>query len=81
MPVRRPAPWPGATIAPGGRGPAALAAARLDPQRLRVQVEELPGTGNIAVRLDYRSPVRFAPLGIVLDDLVLSGEAIMRSER
>ena len=36
--------------------------------------QELPGTGNIAVRLDYRSPVRFAPLGIVLDDLVLSGE-------
>lgn len=60
---------------------AALAAARLDPRRLRVQVEELSGTGNVAVRLDYRSPVRFAPLGIVLDDLVLSGEAIMRSER
>lgn len=60
---------------------AALAAARLDPQRLRVQVEEPAGTGNVAVRLDYRSPVRFAPLGIVLDDLVLSGEAVMRSER
>ncbi|MDE0652661.1 MAG: pilus assembly protein [bacterium] len=60
---------------------AALAASRLDPQRLRVHVEEPPGTANVAVRLDYRSPVRFAPLGIVLDDLVLSGEAIMRSER
>lgn len=60
---------------------AALAAARLDPRRLRVHVEELTGTGNVAVRLDYRSPVRFAPLGIVLDDLVLSGEATMRSER
>lgn len=60
---------------------AALAAARLDPQHLRVHVEEPPGTGNVAVRLDYRSPVRFAPLGIVLDDLVLSGEATMRSER
>ena len=60
---------------------AALAAARLDPQRLQVHVEELSGTGNVAVRLDYRSPVRFAPLGIVLDDLVLSGEAVMRSER
>ena len=61
--------------------PAALAAARLDPQRLRVRVEEPSGTGNVAVRLDYRSPVRFAPLGIVLEDLVLSGEATMRSER
>ena len=30
---------------------------------------------------DYRSPVRVAPFGIVLDDLVLSGEAVMRSER
>ena len=60
---------------------AALAAARLDPRRLRVHVEEPPGTGNVAVRLDYRSPVRFAPLGIVLDDMVLSGEATMRSER
>lgn len=61
--------------------PAALAAARLDPQRLRVRVEERPGTGNISVRLDYRSPVRVAPFGVVLDDLVLSGEAVMRSER
>ncbi|MCE2531408.1 MAG: pilus assembly protein [Acidimicrobiia bacterium] len=61
--------------------PAALAASRLDPQRLAVRVEELPGTGNVSIRLDYRSPVRVAPFGIVLDDLVLSGEAVMRSER
>lgn len=61
--------------------PAALAASRLDPQRLRVRVDERPGTGNVSVRLDYRSPVRVAPFGIVLDDLVLSGEAVMRSER
>ena len=60
---------------------AALAAARLDPQRLRVHVEEQSGTGNVAVRLAYLSPVRFAPLGVVLDDLILSGEAVMRSER
>lgn len=60
---------------------AALAASRLDPQRLRVRVEEPPGTGNVSVRLDYRSPVRIAPFGVVLDDLVLSGEAVMRSER
>ncbi|MYB23597.1 MAG: hypothetical protein F4X37_00510 [Acidimicrobiia bacterium] len=60
---------------------AALAAARLDPQRLRVHVEERAGTGNVAVRLEYRSPVRFPLLGIVLDDVVLSGEAVMRSER
>ena len=58
---------------------AALAAARLDPQRLRVHVESRGE--NVAVRLDYRSPVRFALLGIVLDDVVLSGEAVMRSER
>ena len=61
--------------------PAALAASRLDPQRLRVRVEELPGTDNVSVRLDYRSPVRVAPFGVVVDDLVLSGEAVMRSER
>ncbi|MCY3806904.1 MAG: pilus assembly protein [bacterium] len=61
--------------------PAALAASRLDPQRLRVRVEERPGTGNVSVRLNYRSPVRVAPFGVVLDDLVLSGEAVMRSER
>lgn len=60
--------------------PAALGASRLDPQRLRVRVEERP-TGNVSVRLDYRSPVRVAPFGVVLDDLVLSGEAVMRSER
>ena len=61
--------------------PAALAAARLDPQRLRVRVEELPGTGNVSVRLDYRSPVRVAPFGVAMHDLALSGEAVMRSER
>jgi len=60
---------------------AALAASRLDPQRLRVRVEEPPGSGNVSVRLDYRSPVRVAPFGVVVDDLVLSGEAVMRSER
>lgn len=59
--------------------PAALAASRLDPQRLRVRVDERPG--NVSVRLDYRSPVRVAPFGVVLDDLLLSGEAVMRSER
>lgn len=66
---------------PSAARPAALAASRLDPQRLRVRVEERAGAGNVSVRLDYRSPVRVAPFGVVLDDLVLSGEAVMRSER
>jgi len=61
--------------------PAALAAARLDPARLRVRVAEFPGAGNVSVRLDYRSAVRFAPLAVLLDDLTLSGEAVMRAER
>lgn len=60
---------------------AALAASRLDPQRLRVRVEERSGTRNVAVRLDYRSAVRLVPLGLLLDDLALSGEAVMRVER
>jgi len=60
---------------------AALAASRLDPQRLAVRVDELSGTGNVAVRLDYRSAVQFAPLGLLIDDLALSGEAVMRIER
>lgn len=61
--------------------PAALAASRLDPERLRVRVEESSGAGNVSVRLDYHSAVRFAALKVVLDDLVLSGEAVMRAER
>lgn len=63
-----------------GARPAALAASRLDPERLRVRVEESPG-GNVSVTLDYRSAVRFVPLGAVLDDLTLSGQAVMRLER
>ena len=61
--------------------PAALAASRLDPGRLRVRVDESSGAGNVSVRLDYRSAVRFAPLGVLVDDLVLSGEEVMRAER
>ena len=63
-----------------GARPAALAASRLDPERLRVRVKESPD-GNVSVTLDYRSAVRFAPLGAVLDDLTLSGRAVMRLER
>ena len=63
-----------------GARPAALAASRLDPERLRVRVEESPD-GNVSITLDYRSAVRFAPLGAVLDDLTLSGRAVMRLER
>lgn len=59
---------------------AALAAARLDPQRLRVRVDEL-ATGDVSVRVEYRSPVRFAVLAALVDDLALSGEAVMRAER
>ena len=40
-----------------------------------------PGTGNVSVRLDYRSAVRFPLLGVLLDDLRLRGEAVMRLER
>lgn len=61
--------------------PAALAASRLDPGRLQVRVEAPSGPGNVSVRLDYRSAVRFAPLAVLLDDLALSGEAVMRAER
>ena len=61
--------------------PAALAASRLDPRRLRVRVDEPAGTGNVSIRLDYRSAVRFPPLGALLDDLRLTGEAVMRAER
>ena len=61
--------------------PAALAASRLDPDRLRVRVETSTAAGNVSVRLEYRSTVRFAPLAVVLDDLALSGEAVMRLER
>ncbi len=61
--------------------PAALAASRLDPKRLQVRVEVPSGPGNVSVRLDYRSPVRFAPLAVLLHDLTLSGEAVMRAER
>ena len=61
--------------------PAALAASRLDPERLQVHVEAPSGSGNVSVRLDYRSAVRFAPLAVLLDDLTLSGEAVMRAER
>ena len=60
---------------------AALAASRLDVQRLRVQVQESAGSGNVSVRLEYRSPVRFAPLAVLVDDVALSGEAVMRIER
>ena len=65
----------------GGARPAALAAARLDPERLAVSVEAPAGSGNVSVRLEYRSAVRFAPLALLLDDLALSGEASMRAER
>ena len=61
--------------------PAALAASRLDPDRLRVRVETATAAGNVSVRLEYRSAVRFAPLAVVVDDLALSGEAVMRLER
>lgn len=61
--------------------PAALAASRLDPRRLRVRVDESAAEGNVSVRLDYRSAVRFPLLGVLLDDLRLRGEAVMRLER
>lgn len=60
--------------------PAALAASRLDPDRLTVRAESLR-TGNISVRLEYRSPVRFAILAALIGDAALSGEAVMRAER
>lgn len=59
---------------------AALAAARLDPQRLQVRVDEL-AAGNVSVRVEYRSPVRFAVLASLVDELAISGEAVMRAER
>ena len=59
---------------------AALAASRLDPRRLRVRVDESASTGNVSIRLDYRSAVRFPLLGVLLDDLWLRGEAVMRVE-
>ncbi len=59
---------------------AALAAARLDPDRVRVHVDGPAGTGHVTVRVEYRSPIRFAVLGAVLGDLTLSTEATMRAE-
>lgn len=59
---------------------AALGAARLDPQRLQVRVDEL-ATGDVSVRVEYRSPVRFAALAALVDELAVSGEAVMRDER
>ena len=73
-------PLPSAAI-PLWRGPPRWRPRAWIRNDLRVRVEELPGTGNVSVRLDYRSPVRVVPFGVVLDDLVLSGEAVMRSER
>ncbi len=60
---------------------AVLAASRLDPQRLVVRVEDLAGSDNVSVRLDYRSAVRFAPLALFVDHLKLSAEVVMRRER
>ncbi len=60
--------------------PAALEASRLDPHRTRVRVTELP-PANVSVRVEYRSPVRFAVLSAVVGDLALAGEAVMRAER
>lgn len=59
---------------------AALAAARLDPHRLQVRVDER-ATGNVSVRVEYRSPVRFALLAALVDELAIAGEAVMRAER
>ena len=61
--------------------PAALAAAQLDPRRTEVLVAESARTGNVSVRVHYRSEVRFAALAVLIDDLVLSAEAVMRAER
>lgn len=60
--------------------PAALAASRLDPRRTQVRVAERP-PGNVSVRVEYRSPVRFAVLAALVGDLGLAGEAVMRAER
>jgi hypothetical protein len=60
--------------------PAALAASRLDPDRTRVHVAEVPA-GNVSVRVEYSSPVRFAMLAALVDDLALASETVMRAER
>lgn len=60
--------------------PAALAASRLDPQRTLVHVAESPG-GNVSVRVEYRSPVRFPMLATLVGDPALVSEAVMRAER
>ena len=60
--------------------PAVLAAARLDPGRVRVEVDGPPGAGRVTVRVEYRSPIRFAVLRAVLGDVRLSAAAVMRAE-
>lgn len=73
-----------AAVATTDRHGAALFGARqsgpLDPDRLQVTEELLPGGDRIRVRLDYPSPTDLPIVGALLPDIDLSADAVMRIE-
>jgi Flp pilus assembly protein TadG len=59
----------------------ALAAARLDADRLTVTTEGRAGAGSrVTVRLEYRSPTQVPLVGALVGDVHLSAAATMRVE-
>ncbi|CAB4324682.1 MAG: hypothetical protein F2520_12075 [Actinobacteria bacterium] len=52
----------------------------LDPERLRVIEEVLPGGDRVRVRIDYSSATDLPLVGVLLPDIGLSADAVMRLE-
>ena len=70
---------------PGAAREAALAGARLDPDRTDVRVDPLGGRrragGRIRAVVRYRSPTDVPLVGALVGDVVLRGTVAMRDER
>ncbi len=60
---------------------AARASAQLDPQRLKVSVvDTAEAGGGVEVRLEYRSPILFAPFRLAAEEVTLSEKMVVRTE-
>lgn len=67
--------------APDAPRAAAVGAAPLEPDRLRVELDSPAAQGQpVAVELSYRSPTSAPIIGPLLPDIVLHGRASMRRE-
>ena len=73
-----------AAVAEGDRGGAATRAAQraggLDPVRLEVRSSGTDGGAAVAVHVAYRSTTHVPLVGLLLPDVSLSGDAVMRAE-